>query len=112
MAKESSGLIVAVLLALLTNLSSAEIVNSDLVIPKDNGRNISLSDQMKVLLDYFNNQRLVDNWLTISEKLSPNCSLDMEHYLQGLSEHAMWALKSAFVFRLMFFCCNTSRVGL
>lgn len=83
--------------------ANAEIVNSDLVLGKDSARNITLSEQMNQLLDLFNTNRLAESWLSISEMVTSNCSRDMEHYLQGLTDHAMWAMRSKFYARTFCF---------
>lgn len=89
-------LLVAVLLGAVLTCVHAEIVNSDLALAKDSARNISLSEQISQLLDLFNTNRLSEHWPSITDMLSPNCSRDMEQYLQGLAEHAIWAMKSTF----------------
>lgn len=89
--------VLLVMMTVLVAVVSAEIVNSDLALPKEissGPRNVSVSEQISQLLDLFNTNRLAENWFSISDMLSPNCSRDMEQYLQGLAEHAVWAMKS------------------
>lgn len=95
MSSQRSVLLV-VMVTVLVAVVSAEIVNSDLALPKEisGPRNVSVSEQISQLLDLFNTNRLAENWFSISDMLSPNCSRDMEQYLQGLAEHAVWAMKS------------------
>lgn len=90
------GLVVVItaLVALCTVSVNGEIVTSELNNDKENGRNVTLSDQINQLLDIFNPTRLSENWLNIKDMLSQNCSQDVEHYLNGLSDHKLWAMKS------------------
>lgn len=88
------GPLLALVVMALAALSNAEIVTSEVVMPKENSRNISLSEPISQLLDLFSTTRLANNWSSINDMLSRNCSSDMELYLQGLSDHVIWAMKS------------------
>lgn len=83
-------------LAILTfsPTANAEVVNSDLVLAQDTARNITLNEQISQILNLFSTSRLAENWNSVSEVMTRNCSRDMEQYLQGLAEHSIWALKS------------------
>ena len=79
---------------ILSAVHAEVIVNSDVIPQRDAPRNISLTEQIDQILDLFNTRRLADNWPSVSGMLSSNCSWNMEQYLQGLSQHAIWAMKS------------------
>lgn len=108
-----------VLVLSLCLCASATIVNSDLGVPRDNAGNISTSEQISQILDLFNTNRLAENWITISEVVSPNCSRDMESYLQGLTEHSRWAMKSKLhllffqykIIRILIIMCNLAHTS-
>lgn len=96
MCKGSGGVVAVVLVALcsssLISVTGEIVVASDLT--RDSARNFSLPEQISQMMDFFNANRLAENWLTISDILSANCSRNMEQYLQGLADHAIWAMKS------------------
>lgn len=96
-------------IVLITALVACTAVNGEIVTSglldneKESGRNITLSDQINQLLDLFSPHRLSESWLNIKDMLNTNCSRDVEHYLEGLSEHKLWAMKSKALITLV--CC-------
>lgn len=97
---KGSGVIVAVALVALWSTPLISVTGEIVVaseLSRDSARNISLPEQISQMMDFFNANRLAENWSVITGLLSPNCSRDMEQYLQGLSDHAIWAMKSKWI---------------
>lgn len=92
--------VVAIILVVLVcqlPIANSEIVSSDTAAGTlGSVQNITLPEQINQMLDFFSARKLAENWMVISDVLTRNCSNDMESYLQGLSEHAIWAMKSEF----------------
>lgn len=72
------------------NKSFGKGAESDRTIVK-NFQNLT---RIEDLLDLFSIDEIGTQWTRLYDKLSPACSVDMSHYLTGLEQRKLWALKS------------------